>query len=339
MSEETPNPEGGEVQETFPPLPKRPKAKHKHAHHGGAWKVAYADFITTMMALFLLLWLISTSDQASRAMMSLYFRDPGIFDNPQGANAVPGSGAAVKTKPAPILEVSGSGGGGQRNIENTINMEQMSRALQKSAAKTGSQRGVERQVNMLPSRDGFQLQLSDSEDFPAFEPGSAVLTKDAEQMVAAISEVMAALTNFSITLSGYTDAKPNGNLKYDNRELSADRAQRVMQLMVANGVPPERFREVAGYGSLYPVDLQDPFAPRNRRVVITLKNMRDSGRATKLPGQSGAAPRAPGTPPTASGASAGAPGAPAAAPQAAAPPAAPASEAAPPTEGAPAVAP
>lgn len=291
MSEETPNPEGGEVQETFPPLPKRPKAKHKHAHHGGAWKVAYADFITTMMALFLLLWLISTSDQASRAMMSLYFRDPGIFDNPQGANAVPGSGAAVKTKPAPILEVSGSGGGGQRNIENTINMEQMSRALQKSAAKTSSRRGVERQVDMLPSRDGFQLQLSDSDDFPVFEPGSAVLTKDAELMVGAMSEVIAALTNFSITLSGYTDAKPNGNLKYDNRELSADRAQRVMQLMVANGVPPERFREVAGYGSLYPVDLQDPFAARNRRVVITLKNMRDTGRATKLPRQSGAAQR------------------------------------------------
>jgi len=167
MSEEAaPNPEGGEQPvEVFPPLPKRPKAKHKHAHHGGAWKVAYADFITTMMALFLLLWLISTSDQSSKAMMSLYFRDPGIFDNPQGANAVPGSGAAVKTKPAPILEVSGSGGGGQKNIENTINMEQMARALHKSAARRlqarcGASGRDDRYPGRFPASDRRQRRLS-----------------------------------------------------------------------------------------------------------------------------------------------------------------------------------
>lgn len=285
MSDETPNPEEGGEQpaESFPPIQKRPKAKHKHAHHGGAWKVAYADFITTMMALFLVLWLVTVSDQSSKAMMSLYFRDPGIFDNPQGANAVPGSGAAVKTKAAPILEVSGSGGSGQKNVENSINMEQMARAIQRSAARSGSKRGIERQVTMKATRDGFQLQIADTPDVLAFEPGSAVLTREAQEMVVGLSEVIAAMANFSISLAGHTDRKPNDNMKYDNRELSADRAQRIMQMMVANGVPPTRFVDVAGYGGLYPVDEANPFAVENRRVVITLKNNRDGARGGRLP--------------------------------------------------------
>lgn len=284
MAEETPtSPEGEQPQEQNPPIPKRPKAKVKHSAHGGAWKVAYADFITTMMALFLLLWLISTSDQSSKAMMSLYFRDPGIFDNPQGANAVPGSGAAVKTKPAPILEVSGSGGGGQRNVENTINMEQMARAIHKSAASSGAERGIERQFNMTATRDGIQLQIADAEGFLAFEPGAAVLTREAEALVRSIADVMAAMSNFSISLVGHTSQQPNSNLKYDNRELSADRAQRIMQLLVAYGVTSGRVAEVAGYGGEFPLDVAAPLSVRNNRVVLTLKNMSDRSKGGTIP--------------------------------------------------------
>src|SRR3569833_3199947 len=101
MANEAGTEEEGEEQAEAQPRPPKPKRmKAKHAHHGGAWKVAYADFITTMMALFLLLWLLAAADQSTRTAISKFFRDPGIFDNPQGQNMLPGAGAAPKTRPA-----------------------------------------------------------------------------------------------------------------------------------------------------------------------------------------------------------------------------------------------
>jgi len=275
--------QGGQKQEAFPPVPKVRNKKPPHAHHGGAWKVAYADFITTMMALFLLLWLLASSDQASRVMLSLYFRDPGIFENPQGKNMVPGSGAAPKTKKAPILEVAGSGGGGQANTENTIDMEKIARALHRQLAETGPKRGAERQVSMVVTKNGIQIQLSDSGERNLFLEGSAVMTRETKRIVSNVGAIISALVDFTVTVEGHTNSVPPKSLKYNNRELSADRAQRVMQMLVAEGVPSERFRGLAGYGDTWPLDEQNRMSPFNSRIVITLRARSDSNQKKRGP--------------------------------------------------------
>ncbi len=266
-----------------PPYPRTARRRKKHhAHHGGSWKVAYADFITTMMALFLVLWLTNSTDDMKRALISLYFRDPGIFDNEQGGNMNPGSGAPSKMRKIPIVEVAGSGVGGMRSVDTSMPLERLVRKLQRELQRLGTQRGVTIEVMKLTAREGIQIQLSDSGDHPLFQENSAVMTRRAEALVKDVSEILHELSAYRIAIAAHTRARTKGKDGSSNRSISVDRAQRVMQMLVANEIRPERFDEVIGYGDTRPIDKYDENSSYNSRITLTLTH-EEPVRRTKVP--------------------------------------------------------
>ena len=281
MAEEHAHGDGDQQPEVFPPVPKHRKKKHKHASHGGAWKVAYADFITTMMALFLLLWLLTAADQSTKNIIALYFKDPGIFDNAQGNNVMSGAGSSKKAQAVPITEVVGPGKAGQGGSENTVTMQDVESALKRALHNVGPYKGGEQQVLFSPVDNGLLIQIVDSGDKPLFPPGRTNPLPQAQLIIEQLGFILALLPDFELSISGHTDSRPfpPGTI-YTNWDLSLDRAQEASKILMQSGVPVKRIKSVAGYADSRPVDPDNPFDPRNRRISILLKRTT----ATILPG-------------------------------------------------------
>lgn len=262
-----------EKKEKEEPIKKlKPKKRHGGGHHGGAWKVAYADFITTMMALFLLLWLLSAADQATKNIVAMYFKDPGIFDNAQGRNIMSGSGSSKKAQAVPIGEVTGPGKAGQGGSEQRVTMEAVSSAIKKALYSAGPLRGSEQSVLFVPTVDGMTIQVIDRKEIPLFSPGDTRLTKDGEAIIAQIGQILALFPDFDVRVEGHTDRKnyPAGFI-YTNWDLSLDRAQTATVALLASGVPSSRIQSVAGYADSKLLNPDDPMDPRNRRLSIMIK--------------------------------------------------------------------
>lgn len=262
-----------EKKEKEEPIKKlKPKKKHGGGHHGGAWKVAYADFITTMMALFLLLWLLSASDQATKNIIAMYFKDPGIFDNAQGRNIMSGAGSSKKAQAVPISEVTGPGKAGQGGSEQRVTMEAVTSAIKKALYSAGPLRGSEQNVLFVPTVDGMTIQVIDRKEMPLFAPGDTRMTREGEAIITQIGEILALFPDFEVRVEGHTDHQnfPAGSV-YTNWDLSLDRAQRAVVGLLSAGVPSSRIQSVAGYADTKPVNPDDPMDPRNRRLSIMLK--------------------------------------------------------------------
>lgn len=270
--------EDGKKDHAPPPPKKFRKKKHHHAHHGGAWKVAYADFITTMMALFLLLWLLSTAEQADKTMVSLYFRDPGIFESPEGPTILKGSGGARISKVSPVIDYTGKGAGKDSYGETIKNMESLATAIKKELEVTGLKSGVEKRVAITSTKEEMQIKLADSDSSSLFMPGTAVLNKESEEIVMEVCLLLSQLTDYIMTVSGHTDSEPPKNSRMTSRDLSADRAQAIVQMMMLTGLSSSQIKEVIGYGDYYLADKLNPLAPHNRRIVISIRK-KDTAKA------------------------------------------------------------
>lgn len=234
------------------------KVKGHGGHHGGAWKVAYADFVTAMMALFLVLWLVSQADVKLKEAIANYFKSPGVFSSMKGG----------------ILSRS-------KNMSKEPNPQDNEDALMSAAAllrkkfqKSPEFDAVKDQVKVEITDEGLRIQVVDKAEQVSFASGSADLTESARQILVEIARGICDLPN-PIFLGGHTDRRvfPNGST-YTNWELSADRANAARRFLERSCVKPEQIRRVIGYADtelLYP---SDPFAPANRRISITVARIR-----------------------------------------------------------------
>jgi chemotaxis protein MotB len=226
-------------------------------HHGGAWKVAYADFVTAMMALFLVLWLLSQADTKLKEAIANYFRAPGAFTTLRGG-ILDGPRKASKD-PSSLTS---------KDEEKAFLSAAISIKRQFSSRPEFS--GYKDQIKVDVTAEGLRIQVIDKADKVSFASGSAELTPPTQTILAEIARGICQLPN-PITIGGHTDRKPfeNGSA-YTNWELSADRANAARRTLEANCVKPAQVRRVVGYADTELLLPDAPFAAANRRISITV---------------------------------------------------------------------
>jgi chemotaxis protein MotB len=228
------------------------KKKSGHAaHHGGAWKVAYADFVTAMMALFIVLWLLNTNSKIQEAVAG-YFKDPKGYGKKMG---------------------TGMQGSGQNFSLTKENMGALKNELQKAVRNMGNFDKLKDQVEMTVTPEGLRIEMLESGKGTFFDTSNDVPNQNGTELLVLLAQELGKLPN-SISVEGHTDSKPfTPKWDYSNWELSIDRANAARRLMQANGLGPKQVLEVRGYADQH---LRNPANPRddsNRRVSIIVQYM------------------------------------------------------------------
>jgi chemotaxis protein MotB len=267
------------------PIIKKKKAAGHAAHHGGAWKVAYADFVTAMMAFFLVMWIMGLSESSRKAIAG-YFREPGIFSFTTGKalpvkmtvaesqHAGDGSGATGKEAPEQVLKKGCEESDGPSVIEST-KIEKLQADLQHQlnelAQKRPDLQKLLKSVSMEVTKEGLRIELSETKDVAFFEVGGAVPNKAARDVLAILAPRLAELGN-DIVAEGHTDTRPfRAGATYTNWELSADRANAARKLLLDGGLDPKQIVSVTGYADARLRKKEDPYDLSNRRVSIVVK--------------------------------------------------------------------
>lgn len=267
-------------------------------HHGGAWKVAYADFVTAMMAFFLLLWLLNVTTDEQKNMISSYFApaDPRISQSTSGAGGVMGGqtmseeGAMTDDKtPVSQQREPAQGVGredGQDGVDPArITEQELDRELERrdTQAFKETEERLREAIESVPdlrelsqnllvdmTPEGLRIQIVDQEGKPMFELGSARPMPQAEKLLRLIAQVVRDLPN-KLSIRGHTDSRPYGrDAAYGNWELSADRANASRRVMLGAPLDPVRIENVQGKADREPLVENDPENARNRRISIIL---------------------------------------------------------------------
>jgi chemotaxis protein MotB len=234
------------------PPPALPSRRASEQRHTGAWKVAYADFVTALMALFIVLWLMNSGDRV-KASVAGYFRDPRGFSRSLGAGSS-GSGEGLKVHHDNVGEV-------RRQIELALHgMPEFAR--------------IRDNVKFSVSGEGLRIDLLETEQGMFFESGSSTPSASGESLLSVLAREIAGLPN-NLAIEGHTDARPFRNASptsgYSNWELAVDRANAARRLLNARGLRPGQVVEVRGFAEQRPFNEKDPGDPRNRRVSVVVK--------------------------------------------------------------------
>jgi chemotaxis protein MotB len=226
------------------------KKKVAHGgHHGGAWKVAYADFVTAMMALFIVLWLLNSSKQIREAV-------GGYFKDPTGTSKKVGSG---KT------------GAGENFSLTRQNMNKIKEELQASVRKMTTFEKLKNQIEMTVTSEGLRIELMETEKGTFFDSGVSQPSEDGKQILMMLAKELGGLPN-TVSIEGHTDAKPFvGRGDYSNWELSADRANAARRVMQENGLGARQVTQVRGYADQRLRKPKDPEDPSNRRISVVVQ--------------------------------------------------------------------
>ncbi|MEP6901013.1 MAG: flagellar motor protein MotB [Actinomycetota bacterium] len=238
------------------------KAKGHGGHHGGAWKVAYADFVTAMMALFLVLWLVSQADMKLKQSIAAYFRSPGVFDTMAGG--ILSQAKKVSKEPESLTS---------KDDEQVL--FSVAQSLQKKFETRPEFSKAKDRIKIEVTDEGLRIQIIDKAERVSFPSGSAKLTPEAEEILNQISAAICDLPN-KINIGGHTDSHvfPSDN-GYTNWELSADRANAARRILEAGCVKPEQIHRIVGFADTEPMVPDDPFSPANRRISITVLRLTD----------------------------------------------------------------
>ncbi|MBE0569829.1 MAG: OmpA family protein [Deltaproteobacteria bacterium] len=242
------------------------KKKVAGGHHGGSWKVAYADFVTGMMAFFLLMWLLSMTAPEKRARVSSYFKHFSIFEK-AGSSAMMDKQVAILSESGGEISVPKEyyhqGGG-----KTEMTPEQLREKL------TGEMRdklkGLEDQVLVEVFEGGVRIQLVDKAGQPIFPLGGADPTPIGKKMLEAVAGSIKEVPN-KIAIEGHTDALSYSSGRYTNWELSTDRASAARKELETYGLNPDSLALVAGYAATLPLIKDNPNDPRNRRISIIMQ--------------------------------------------------------------------
>ena len=294
-------------------------APPRHQHHGGAWKLAYADFMTAMMAFFLLLWLLGSVNTSELSGIADYFKMPlrtallGGKKKSEGASVIMAGGMELmkqdgdtsdaEGKQIPLDQgssplndkVAGGSGGYQEKFE-AARLRDLQIKLDNAFAATPQLKQFRNQVLIDITRDGLRIQIVDLQNRPMFANASAVVEP---YMQAILREIGAALNGVpnKIVVSGHTDAHPysGGEKGYSNWELSADRANASRRELIAGGMDETKVLRVVGLASIENLN-SDPFDATNRRISIIVLNKRaeaayshEASQTTDMPNTPGAA--------------------------------------------------
>jgi len=244
------------------------KIRRPHVgHHAGAWKVAYADFVTAMMALFMVLWIIALLSTRSKAGVAEYFRS---FTFLEGREAT--GGDRISHMPGEVILLQNQPGGfpGATNWERRLE-EGIQKGLEENLAE------AQDQVFIVRIEDGVRIELVERTSKAMFDTGESLLLPHGEKLLEIIAKEIAELP-FPSWIEGHTDAFPfQSEETYSNWELSVDRANTVRRYLVAAGIPDDRIKRVVGYAATYPFVREDPFSGLNRRVSIVIKDREEKG--------------------------------------------------------------
>ncbi len=238
-------------------------------HHGGAWKVAYADFVTAMMAFFLVMWILAQSS-AVRAAIGGYFRDPGVFDFEKSTGMIPGGDQAPlnpdQPPSAPIVRPDGP----MTEEQARATLERTAGRLRAVLESLPDFKSLGKQIEMQVTAEGLRIELLEREDATFFDSGSAQLKPETGRILAAIAKELGQLPN-DVVLEGHTDSRPYSRRgDYSNWELSSDRANAARRIMASGGLRDHQVKAVRGFADTK-LRLQDlPLDPRNRRVSIVV---------------------------------------------------------------------
>jgi len=242
------------------------KGGHKHGgHHGGAWKVAYADFVTAMMAFFLVMWIVGQSNPM-KAGVAGYFRDPGVFERGTGgaAGIMPGAPKGI-TSPTPTPNDADVA------VAKEV-LEQAAQRLREAIEQLPDFSKIKDRVDIEVTSEGLRIELIDTANDSFFQVGSAMLHPDSKQLLGVIAGELGKIPN-RIAVEGHTDARPFGSRDgYGNWELSADRANSARRAMQDSGLRPDQVDTVRGYADRKPRIADDPLDARNRRISIVVRN-------------------------------------------------------------------
>lgn len=224
------------------------KKKTHPAHHGGAWKVAYADFVTAMMALFIVLWLMTANQEIQKAIAG-YFRDP--------AGSATKSGTSV-------------GGVGETLTVTKDNMNLLKKKLERALLKNPDLSKLKNYVQITITPDGLRIELLENEKGVFFDNGDAQPTESGRKLLILIADQLGQLKN-KILIEGHTDATPYQGKLYSNWELSADRANAARRIMQDHGLRADQVSQVRGYADQQLRLPDHPYDPSNRRISIIVQ--------------------------------------------------------------------
>jgi len=264
--------------------------KAAHGHHGGAWKIAYADFVTAMMAFFLLMWLLGSTTKAQREGIAEYFKAPLKISMTGGSGAgdassvIKGGGTDLSRKqgqmqksdtPQKKKTINVEAAQAEQERREKQQLEQLKEKLDRKIDTNAFLKQFKKQLLIDITSEGLRIQIVDEKNRPMFNVGSASMQPYAREILLEIAKVLNDVPN-TISLSGHTDAIPysGGERGYSNWELSADRANASRRELVAGGIEEGKILRVVGLSSAVPFDKTDHNNPINRRISIIVMNKR-----------------------------------------------------------------
>ena len=261
--------------------------KAGHVAHGGAWKIAYADFVTAMMAFFLLMWLLGSTSEGDKKGLSDYFQSPlkVAMQGGTGAGAsqsiINGGGNDLTQTAGQAKRGDGADAKAKRNSGDQAKAARAKQDAQKLAQISAKISGIisgtpklaefSDQIKLAITPDGLQIQIVDDQKRPMFDSGSASVKPYMREILQLIGEALVDVDN-KISMEGHTDKTPYGSgvRGYSNWELSAARANATRRELVAVGLPDEKMARVMGLASSVLFDPENPTSPSNRRISITV---------------------------------------------------------------------
>ncbi len=226
------------------------KKKGGHGgHHGGAWKVAYADFVTAMMALFIVLWLLNSSKEVQVAVGG-YFKDPTGTSKKVGSNML---------------------GAGENFVLTKDNMPKLKEQLQMAMRQMTDFDKLKSHIEMTVTGEGLRIELSESASGTFFDSGSPKLNADGRELLVTLAAELGELPN-KLSIEGHTDSKPYApSATYGNWELSTDRANAARRVMQASGIRPDQVTQVRGFADQRLRKVDAPLDPANRRISLIVQ--------------------------------------------------------------------
>lgn len=231
------------------------KKAARSAPHSGAWKVAYADFVTAMMALFIVLWLLSSSEQVQKAV-------GGYFTDPKGHGKEVGNGLR--------------GTGSESLPVHKDDMKKLKEKLDQAVKDVVSPEKIRDHIVITVTGEGLRVEMIEDENGIFFESGSPAPTKYGKELLQILAEEIGKLPN-KVTIEGHTDSKPfNGRPDYSNWELSADRANAARRWMQDHGIHPDQVKQIRGFADESLRDAAHPDSPSNRRVTLIIQYQKAS---------------------------------------------------------------
>jgi chemotaxis protein MotB len=266
----------------------------KHPHHGGAWKLAYADFMTAMMAFFLLLWLLSSVNTAELAGIADYFKMPlreallGGKKVSEGSSIINGGGTDLSRKEGDATTAAGRRSPSEtainpvRDADDQERLRELKAKLEAAVASNPQLSPYKQNIRIEITPDGLRIQIVDTQNRPMFATASAMVEPYMQQILREIGKSLNDLPNH-VMLSGHTDAQQysGGEKGYSNWELSADRANASRRELIGGGMDENKVLRVVGVGSTQDLDRDNPLDPVNRRISIIVLNRRAEAAITR----------------------------------------------------------